>query len=229
MGNTLQIKLSNDEENIKSGVCYIIGAGKIVSGGWLYGQVKPGPDDYVIAADGGYATCSNCGIPMNLVLGDFDSLGYVPVHPNLIRLASAKDDTDMLYAIRKGLELGYRTFQIYGGTGGRPDHTLANYQCLAYLARQGACGILCSPGMRMTVIANDTLKLPAYERGMVSIFCMGDRAEDVVIEGLKYSMNHETLTNDFPIGVSNEFIGRSSTISVENGTLLVMWELVVNA
>ncbi|MBQ0042527.1 MAG: thiamine diphosphokinase [Lachnospiraceae bacterium] len=225
----MQIKFSNEEENIKSGVCYIIGGGKIISGGWLYGQVKPGPDDYVIAADKGYATCTECGIPINLVLGDFDSLGYVPVHPNLIRLATEKDDTDMLYAIKKGLELGYRMFQIYGGTGGRPDHTLANYQCLSYLASNGACGILCSPGVRTTVIKNDTIKLPAYDRGLVSVFCMGEKAENVVIEGLKYSMNHATMTNDCPIGVSNEFIGKPSTISVENGALLIMWELVVNA
>lgn len=221
----MKVEMTGTQEN--PGVCYIVGAGKIESGNWLYNQIKPGPDDYVIAADGGYAICDARGIPMNLVLGDFDSLGFIPVHPNLIRLATQKDDTDMLFAIRKGLELGYKTFQIYGGTGGRADHTMANYQSLCYLANQGACGFLCSPGMRITVIKNDTLKLPAYDRGVISVFCMGDEAKDVTIQGLQYSMHHETIRNDFPIGVSNAFIGTPSTISVGEGMLMIMWEMVL--
>ena len=56
-------------------------------------------------------------------------------------LPTHKDDTDMLAAIRKGLGLGYRQFQIYGGLGGRLDHTIANIQCLLFLHNRGAKGI----------------------------------------------------------------------------------------
>lgn len=221
----MQVRIDDSNGDIRSGVCYIVGAGKIINTSWLKHQIKPGPDDYVIAADGGFATCDTCGIHMNLVLGDFDSLGFVPVHPNLIRLASEKDDTDMFYAIKQGLSLGYRTFEIYGGTGGRPDHTMANYQCLSYLASQGACGILCSPGYRITAIHNDTLKLPAYEKGIISVFTLSDKAEGVGESGVKYKLSGANLTSSNPLGISNEFIGEQPVISVEKGTLLVMWEL----
>ena len=39
-----------------------------------------------------------------------------------------------------------------------------------------------------------------------------------------WRVENGTLTNGFPIGVSNEFVGMPATISVENGTLLVMWQ-----
>ncbi len=221
----MQIAMQSDgQETIKKGICYLIGAARIDNTGWLKRQVKPGADDYVIAVDGGFATCDQCGILMDMVLGDFDSLGYIPGHSNMFRMPPEKDDTDMLFAVKKGLELGYRMFKIYGGTGGRPDHTMANYQTLAFLAQEGACGILCAPDMQITAIHNDCLKLPAYESGTVSVFCMGDEAEGVTIQGLKYPLGKYTMKNDFPIGVSNEFTGHPVSIEVENGTLLIMWE-----
>ena len=220
----MQVTIQSELGEGKKGICYLIGAGRIDNTGWLKRQIKPGKDDYVIAVDGGFATCDQCGIAMDLVVGDFDSLGYVPGHPNLIRMTPEKNDTDMLFAVKKGLEFGYRTFQLYGATGGRADHTMANYQLLVFLAKQGACGILCSPQWQTTAIYNDCLKLPAYESGMLSVFCMGDQAEGVTLQGVKYPLGRYTMKQDFPIGVSNEFTGHPVSIEVENGTLLIMWE-----
>lgn len=220
----MQITIQGGQQKGKKGICFLVGAGRIDNTGWLKRQIKPGENDYVVAVDGGFAICDQCGIAMDLVVGDFDSLGYVPGHPNLIRMPTEKNDTDMLFAVRKGLELGYRTFQLYGVTGGRADHTFANYQVLVYLAKQGACGIMCSPQWQITVVENDCLKLPAYEGGMLSVFCMGDQAEGVTLEGVKYPLQKYTMKNDYPIGVSNEFIGEKVRIEVEKGTLLIMWE-----
>ena len=57
-------------------------------------------------------------MPPDLVVGDFDSLGRRPSHPNVIQLPSAKDDTDMVYALREGLDRGFRRFVLLGGVGG---------------------------------------------------------------------------------------------------------------
>ena len=79
--------------------CYIIGAGD------FFGlRETPDDSDYVIAADAGYEYCTeNCIIP-DLVLGDFDSLGKAPKHPNVMQLPVEKDDTDTMFALKLGLE-----------------------------------------------------------------------------------------------------------------------------
>ena len=101
--------------------CYIVGAGEVTELSF-----DPEEEDLVIACDGGYEYCKKWNKKVNLVIGDFDSLGYVPEHPNVIRLKPEKDDTDTACAIRAGLEQGFQRFIVYGGTGGRISHTIAN-------------------------------------------------------------------------------------------------------
>ena len=101
---------------IQQGTCYIVGAGTFYDRNFA-----PGAGDFVIAADGGYATLTVRGTDMDLVVGDFDSMGFRPDHPKVVDLPVEKDDTDTMAAIRLGWDRGYRTFRLYGGTGGRVD------------------------------------------------------------------------------------------------------------
>ena len=39
---------------------------------------------------------------------------------------------------------------------------------------------------------------------------------------MKYSLEHAVIRNDFPVGISNEFIGEAAAIAVEDGTLVCM-------
>ena len=66
----------------------------------------------------------------DLVVGDFDSLGRRPSHPNVIQLPSAKDDTDMVYACGR-VWTGASAASSCWGRGGRLEHTLANLQALS--------------------------------------------------------------------------------------------------
>jgi thiamine pyrophosphokinase len=185
----------------------------------------PAPGDYVIAADRGYDSLMAYGVTPDLVVGDFDSLGYTPNHPNVTQLPAEKDDTDMVYALRKGLELGYRRFEIYGSLDGeRLDHTIANFQTLQFLADRGATGYLIGADYLVTVVKNGTLRFPAGATGIVSLFCLGADARGVTLEGLHYPLEDGTLTAGFPLGVSNHFIGTDATVSVRDGSLLVLWD-----
>lgn len=204
---------------MEAGICYVVGAGEFCPRG-----LTPGPGDLVIAADGGFAALEGLGRSPDLVVGDFDSLGHRPDHPHVVALPVEKDDTDMHSAIRLGWERGYRAFRLYGGTGGRIDHTLANIQSLAWLASQGGRGWLVGPDWTATVLSDGgALTLEAGRQGMVSVFCLGDRAEGVDIQGLKYGLSDGVLTADYPLGVSNSFLGRESRVSVRRGKLLVLW------
>ena len=204
---------------MEAGICYVVGAGEFCPRG-----LTPGPGDLVIAADGGFAALEGLGLSPDLVVGDFDSLGHRPDHPHVVALPVEKDDTDMHSAIRLGWERGYRAFRLYGGTGGRIDHTLANIQSLAWLASQGGRGWLVGPDWTATVLSDGgALTLEAGRQVMVSVFCLGDRAEGVDIQGLKYGLSDGVLTADYPLGVSNSFLGGESRVSVRRGKLLVLW------
>lgn len=199
-------------------ICYIVGAGE------FYGfDIVPNHKDFVIAADAGLRYLEGEDIIADLVIGDFDTLGEVPKHPNIITLNCEKDDTDTLSAIKEGIKLGYDTFYLYGCTGGRVDHTLANIQTLKYLSQHDKRGFLFDKDNIMTTLKNGEMKFLAHDGGYISVFSLTDKSSGVNLKGLKYELTNATLTNDFPIGVSNEFIGGESRIEVKNGTLLIVF------
>jgi len=201
--------------------CYIAGAGEFCE------NELPRQDDFVIAANGGYDALKSRGITPDLVVGDFDSIANMPNHPNIIRSNAEKDDTDMMLAVRYALEHGYKTFLINGGLGGRLDQTLANIQILTYIAENGAHGTHLGNGVRVTAINNGSIEFdPDKEnKETISVFSAGSVAEGVTLKGLKYPLADATLTNLYPLGVSNEFTGKPATISVKNGTLIIIWEV----
>lgn len=180
-------------------------------------------DDYIIAADGGYAHVQRLGLDPNCVLGDFDSLGYIPHHAKLFPVE--KDDTDAMLAVRRGLSLGYDRFLLYGSLDGpRLDHTVANFQTLQFLADRGANGYLVGRDYIVTVVKDGQIAFSDTAEGIVSVFCMGKDAKGVTLTGLKYPLENGTLSAGFPLGVSNHFTGKPACIRVENGSLLVLFD-----
>ncbi|MBR5381281.1 MAG: thiamine diphosphokinase [Oscillospiraceae bacterium] len=199
-------------------ICHIAGAAETGTA-----VVVRRPGDLVIAADGGLALLKRLGVEPDLTLGDFDSLGLAPTGKNVVRHPPEKDDTDMLLAVREGLRRGYRVFSIVGGLGGRLSHTLANIQTLLLIAGSGGVGFLHGDGTVVTAVKDGVIRFPAGRTGLVSVFSAGERAEGVTERGLKYRLDGAVLTNDRPLGVSNEFTGEEAEIAVERGSLIVIW------
>lgn len=205
--------------------CIVIGAGDLT-----VGQLSPQEEDLVIAVDGGLSYCGIIGIEPDIIIGDFDSVSQQEkeaiyllkeqVPDRVIELKPEKDDTDMLAALRLGLEWGYRTFRIYAGTGGRLEHTLANIQCLLFLKNQGAQGYLCDASSMIFVLKNEEVCFQPTMEGYLSLFALGKEARGVTITGMKYNLKEETIRNDFPVGISNEFIGQQGLVRVEEGELV---------
>ena len=200
------------------GKCVIIGAAGF--DGFLQ---PPGQDDFILAADGGYAHCKAFGIRPDEVLGDFDSLCYVPEDAAVFPVE--KDYTDTMLAVRRGISLGYREFLLYGSLdGSRLDHTVANFQTLQFLADRGAEGYLVGKDYIVTVLKNGTVRFSPQCTGILSVFCMGSDARGVTLTGLQYPLTDGVLTAGFPLGVSNHFTGNEARIAVKEGSLLILWD-----
>ena len=202
--------------------CCIFGAGD-------YGAMpRPELDGrcFLIAADGGYGQLKQWGMSPHLAVGDFDSLGRVPEDVEVVRHPVRKDDTDMMLAVQEGLARGCGRFLIYGGLGGRLDHTLANLQTLLYLRRHGARGYLYDNDFVWTAVENETITVEqTVEWGLLSVFCLGAPASGIDEKGVQYPLSHASLSAEFPLGVSNHIIEPKARITVRKGALIVGWEL----
>ena len=199
-------------------ICYIIGACRTEAPI----QINKNDGDMVICADGGYNLIENKS-QIDILLGDFDSIQNLPKCSNIIKYPIEKDDTDLFIAYKTAQNHGYTKYVIYGGIGGRIDHTFANMQMLVSMAKRRHQAFFIGDGVIITAIHNSSIVLSARKEGIISVFSMGECADGVNIEGLKYSVKDGKLTNDFPLGVSNEFIGNKAKISVQQGTLMIVW------
>lgn len=187
------------------------------------GLLFPIPENaLVIAADGGLRHTQALELQPDVILGDFDSLGYVPGDSRVFPVE--KDDTDTMLAVKLALDRGCDFFVFYGALDGpRLDHTVANFQTLGYLATHGARGVLVGRDYIVTVLSEETIAFPETATGILSLFCMGGSAR-VTIGGLQYPLDRGILTPDFPLGVSNHFQGREARITVHDGQVLALWD-----
>lgn len=181
--------------------------------------------DFILAADGGLVHLQKLGLMPHGIIGDFDSLGYIPQNAQVFPVE--KDDTDSMLAVRRGLELGFRRFEIYGALDGdRLDHTIANLQTLHFLAEHGAVGYLVGLRHIVTVVRNGCIRFSKEAKGILSVFCLTEKARGVCLRGLKYPMENGTLTSGFPLGVSNHFIGEEAVVAAGDGMVTVMYDTV---
>ncbi len=204
---------------MQSGICYIVGAGD-----FFEKTMELDPSDLLIAADGGYEKLNKIGIKPSIVIGDFDSLGFCPKAENVITLPCEKDITDVAAAIDKGLEMGYGHFRIFGGTGGRLEHTIANIQNMIKLIKSGNKAEIMDEKRIITAIADGEVEFDESHRGFISVFSHSDTSEGVSETGFKYGLENAVLSNSEPLGVSNEFTGKKAKIKVEKGTLLIIYD-----
>lgn len=202
--------------------CFIFGAGDKTP---LYNPLSG--NDIVIAADGGLSYLKELEISPDYVIGDFDSLGEIPDfdREKMKILPCEKDTTDTHEAIMAGIDMGCKSFHIYGGTGGRLDHTLANIQLLTDLSKKGYKAFLYGEGYGITALTEGKTELEGEKGSYISVFSASDISGGVTLKNLKYPLTDGELRNTFPLGVSNEFIGETAEISVKKGTLLIYFTL----
>lgn len=212
---------------MNKGNCILIGAGDLT-----VSDIPMKEGDLCIAVDGGYEYCKLLEIEPDYILGDFDSISEKEAEnvaliaqkdqDKVIILPAEKDDTDMLAAIKLGLAEGYQSFRIYGGMGGRIEHTIANIQCLLYLKEHDAVGYLMDGTGMILVAKEEEISFRETLEGYMSLFSMGDKVT-VSIDNMKYNLKEKEITNSFPIGISNEFVyGSKGKVTVHKGVVMII-------
>ena len=179
--------------------------------------------DYIICADGGYDIAVQANLTPDLLIGDFDSIKCVPDNVNMITLPVEKDVTDSVAAYNEGIKLGFKSFVLFGGTGGRFEHTLANISLMALASKSGHYFEIVDNKHIFRSITNSSIKINRKENQQVSVFAYGNKAFGVTEKGFHYSLNNDTLDPfDGALGTSNDIIDDYGEIIVKDGTLIII-------
>lgn len=207
--------IGNDNESNHRKVCSIICGAPC---GTLQKELVEG---FVVAADRGLDVALEAGIKPDLVVGDFDSAkSAVPEGVDCVKVSAVKDDTDAMLAADFALKYGCNELRFFCALGGRIDHTLANIQMLYHFKMRGIKGALYGDETKIFLMSDETVEIPKYD-GYLSVFAY-EKSVIVTETGVKYPITNHPLTNDMPIGVSNEITEDKAVITAHSGTALVL-------
>ena len=185
--------------------------------------------ELVIAADGGATALEQLGRRPHRLVGDLDSIepplvakleeAGVPIE----RHPADKDATDTELALRAGMELGATEIVLLGALGGdRFDHELANILLLAdQEAARLPVRIVRGP-TTARVLRAGSLPLEGRVGSLVSLLPIGADATGVTTAGLRWPLEGATLSVGGSRGISNEVVATPASVTVRDGTLLVV-------
>ena len=184
----------------------------------------PKADDLCIAADQGYHTAKALGERIDLLLGDFDSIGSVPGDEGMEiqRVPAEKDYTDTQLAVEIALERGADEIIIIGGLSGRLDHTLSTLAILEDLNTRGVYCTVTDGQNRVRYMKSTSTLIARSPYKYLSLIAADEVVKGVDIEGCKYPLKKATLRRSHQFAVSNEITGNVAFISVKKGGVFII-------
>lgn len=180
----------------------------------------------VVAADSGLVQAAQLDLPVDLLVGDLDSVS--PEDVAAARSAGAsveqhpedKDVTDLELALAAVESRGIDRAVVVGGASlTRTDHFIANVLLMSSFV-----------GMRLRWHAGDSMvtvvrgreRLSGPPGGIVTLLSLDGPATGVATEGLQWELDGEVLEQGSTRGVSNRMIGEAATVAVATGVLLAI-------
>lgn len=193
----------------------------IVSGGLCSSLKGIENADFIIACDKGYEYLKINHLVPDLVVGDFDSC-IEKIQENIPKIEFPKNkyDTDTMCAIKYAVSNGFTDVVLYCALGKRLDHTIANLQACVWSSEKVNIKIF-DENNEIYFVNNSKVSIPKKDGYSLSVFSAVDVCKNVSIKNTKYVLDNFTLTNYYPLGVSNEWID-DAEISVESGVLMIV-------
>ena len=176
-----------------------------------------------IGVDKGALTLARNGKRMLLAIGDFDSveesdLAYIKEYSDtLLQLNPIKDDTDSEAAVMYAIEKGYQKIHLYGGLGGRLDHAMIN---LRLVSRFPETVYLHDQNNFIYSLAEGVHSIDKRDYTYISFFTEDEAT--ISLEGCKYPLDKQQLTNKDTYTTSNEILEDKGIITVHAGKVTVI-------
>lgn len=198
----------------------------IVSGGEYSKLTDIESCNFIIACDSGYEHLLKENINPDIIIGDLDSCKVpVPDDIKLIKLPTAKDDTDTMHAYRYAVKNNFDEIYLYCWDKGRLDHMISNIQCAIFGAHNHTTSYMYYDNDLLIVTDKDKIVLPKKDNYEFSVLA-ADKCKSVSIKGAKYNLNNIDLVNSFPLGQSNKWLDDEVIINKDDGILLIFQSLI---
>ncbi len=199
----------------------------IYTGGLIHAETiteHPKADDLTVAADSGYHNALALGERVDILLGDFDSIGEPPHGGRFerIQVPAEKDLTDTQLAVEVALDRGAEEIILVGGLSGRLDHTLSTLAILEDLSARGIYATLTDGQSRVRYMKSTSTLIARSAYKYLSLLAADDVVKGVTVEGCKYPLKKATLRRSLQFAVSNEITGNVALISVKKGGLFII-------
>lgn len=212
-----------EEQGLPQNRVLILAGGDLDPNGG-HSDLLRGPWRHIICADGGARHARALGVQPTLLIGDMDSIdslsrqAYCDV-PTLA-LPDAQDKTDSQLAIEWALGEGAEHIVVAGGLGSRFDHSLANAQLLALIARAGKSGVV-TDGRQAVHLLTHELALQAPPGYLLSVIALGE-CRGLDLKGLRWDLDNFDLAIGETRTISNEFTEGVARLSLKSGVALVV-------
>jgi thiamine pyrophosphokinase len=188
-------------------------------------------NDIWVGVDRGVYTLINKNITPAIAFGDFDSVSkeellVIESHvKELKRYKPEKNETDMELALNWAIEQKPSFIRIFGATGGRLDHLLANVHLLVK-------PVMVDNDINLVLIDNQnilSLKGPGsykikkrVDKKYISFVPLTLDVKGLTLEGFKYPLKNRHISIGSTLCISNELISDYGTFSFSEGILLVI-------
>lgn len=183
----------------------------------LLSQLRSFP--HLIAVDGGLNHCLKYGLKPELVIGDFDSatpaaLAHFHDVPK-VEFARDKDNTDLEIALDHIDKYKAEKIIVFGGLGGRVDHTLSNINLLSLYPGK----LFLESAQETLFVINRSATLACHAGQTLSLIPLNGPVRGITTRGLKWELNKGALDKHF-LGISNVALGATAYIEATHGDLL---------
>lgn len=209
---------------------YVIISGGSIEDAFALEWLQKNKYDCLLAADSGMNFLYRNGLVPDVIAGDFDSVddeSFAAFSMNTaiekIQLNPMKDDTDTEFVLREAIRRGATEIVIWGATGTRLDHVLANIYLLGIGLEEGVSIQLLDAHNRIRMIEGECTIAKEEQFGRyVSVLPVKGDAHGVTLEGMKYPLHDAKLSCFSSLGVSNEIVDTEARIEVKQGVLLLI-------
>ncbi len=178
----------------------------------------------VMVLDGAYEYVKDCDVPIDILLGDFDSIKpevLMQAKSSTTQIIPAPDQnkTDLEKGILYLDELSARSITLCAATGRRLQHTLYNLRLLKKFHKPTRLLQLFTEDEWIRYIENEELQIHGKINDSLGI--LGFPQASITTSGLQYEVSDYLLLYELAASVSNVLAKEQASIVVRGGALVI--------